>query len=406
MKILIITAVFPPEPVVSSSISYDIATELAVNNEVTVLCPKPTRPYGADYASNIVHENGVSYKRIQLSSFTSPKFNLLGRFRESYSMGRHCHYYIKHNYKNIDILYLNTWPLIGQYFAVRIAKKFKIPVIIHIQDIYPESLIEKLPFFKGLFNSILLPVDKYIQQNVEKVITISPSMKSMLIKTRKLEEEKVEMIYNWQNEDKFLDYRKNTEIDQKRGSFTFMFLGSLNVTAAVHIIIRAFCKAELANARLVIAGNGSEKRRLIALAKTYKDSNIEFWDAPMQKVPALQEKADVLLLNLVKGAAQFALPSKLPAYLFSEKPVIASVDEDSDTSKLILHANCGWVVPPENIDRLAAAMHVAACIASDKLRSYGKNGFNYALKNLSRRTNLQKMTSIIENAMRIKKDRT
>ena len=45
-KILIISAVFPPEPVVSAQISYDLAENLCKQNEVTVLCPKPTRPFG------------------------------------------------------------------------------------------------------------------------------------------------------------------------------------------------------------------------------------------------------------------------------------------------------------------------------------------------------------------------
>ena len=46
MNILIISAVFPPEPVVSANLSRDLAEELSKNNQVTVLCPKPTRPNG------------------------------------------------------------------------------------------------------------------------------------------------------------------------------------------------------------------------------------------------------------------------------------------------------------------------------------------------------------------------
>ena len=402
MKVLIITAAFPPEPLVSSYLSQDIATELAINHDVTVLCPKPTRPYGSDYGSSNLHTDQAPYKRIQLSSFTSPQFSLIGRFLESYSIGKHSDEYIKKNHANIDVLYINTWPLWGQYFAVRAAKKFNLPVVIHIQDIYPESLLGKLPLFKKIVSRLLMPIDKYIQHNAFKVITISPGMKSLLVKTRVLEEEKVKVVYNWQNEDRFIGYRNNKESVTENGVFTFMFLGSLNFTAAVHILINAFSKAGLMNARLVIAGNGPEKGNLIDLAKSYQDKNIEFWDAPMQQVPEIQYQADVLLLNLCKGAAQFALPSKLPAYLFSKKPVIASVDEDSDTSKSILHANCGWVVPPENIERLAEAMQNAALTPPSTLKNYGTNGFIYAMENLSKKTNLQKMVSIIEDTMKTK----
>ena len=43
-KILIISCVFPPEPVVSAQLSLDIAEALSKNNDVTVISPRPTRP--------------------------------------------------------------------------------------------------------------------------------------------------------------------------------------------------------------------------------------------------------------------------------------------------------------------------------------------------------------------------
>jgi len=399
MKLLIITAAFPPEPVVSSNISHDLARELSLNNQVTVICPKPTRPFGVVYPNLGIHENQSLYKRIQLRSFTSPQFSLLGRFRESYSIGKCTYDYIKENHLAIDVLYVNTWPLFGQYFTIRAAKRYNLPVVIHIQDIYPESLLSKLPIFKTFFYKLLLPVDRYIQQNSAKVITISPNMKSLLVKTRKLEEKNVEVVFNWQDEEIFLDYKRNKKKPLRHPLFTFMYLGSLNTTAAVDILIRAFGKANLMNARLVIAGNGPKKDFLISLSRTYQNTNIEFWDAQMHKVPEIQDQADVLLLNLSKGAAQFALPSKLSAYLFSEKPVIASVDEDSDTARFISNANCGWVVPPENIEKLTVAMINAAQTPAEKLNDYGKNGFDFASENLSKKINLPKIASIIEDIL-------
>ena len=400
MKILIITASFPPEPLVTSILSQDIAKELSKNNEVTVLCPKPTRPFGVDYEARSFHDNHSSFKLIQLFSYTSPQFSLFGRFRESYSIGKSCQSYIKKNHSNIDVLYVNTWPLFGQYFVVRAAKKFDLPVVIHIQDIYPESLLRKLPIFRNFFFKLLLPIDKYIQQYAVKVITISQSMKSLLIKTRDLEEGKVDVIFNWQNEDKFIDFRNNKGKKSGNTIFTFMYLGSLNVTAAVHILIMAFSKSGLTNARLVIAGNGPEKNNLITLSMTYPNTNIEFWDAQAERVPEIQYQADILLLNLSKGAAQFAMPSKLPAYLFSQKPIIASVDEESDVAKSIIAANCGWIVPPENVEQLAQYMCNAILTSLVELENYGKNGFDFAMKALSKKTNLQKVVSIIENSIR------
>ena len=43
--ILIISAVFPPEPVVSSKLSFEIVTELSKDCRVVVLHPEATRPW-------------------------------------------------------------------------------------------------------------------------------------------------------------------------------------------------------------------------------------------------------------------------------------------------------------------------------------------------------------------------
>ena len=42
MNILIVSAVYNPEPVVSAKLSEDIANYLSVNHDVVVLAPKPT----------------------------------------------------------------------------------------------------------------------------------------------------------------------------------------------------------------------------------------------------------------------------------------------------------------------------------------------------------------------------
>ena len=49
-KVAIINCVYPPEPVVSAQMGRDLAEHLAQNGaRVTVLCPFPTRPFGAVY---------------------------------------------------------------------------------------------------------------------------------------------------------------------------------------------------------------------------------------------------------------------------------------------------------------------------------------------------------------------
>ncbi|SNR74614.1 Glycosyltransferase involved in cell wall bisynthesis [Lutibacter agarilyticus] len=393
MNILLISAVFPPEPIVSASLSKDIAHKLSKNNNVTVLCPKPTRPHGFNFENEPEVEE---YNVIKLSSYTCSPSKIIGRFMESYSFGKHCYKYIVSNHKNIDVIYANTWPLLAQYFSVKAAKKYKLPIIIHVQDVYPESLSNKVPLFKSMFNFMLLPIDKYVLKNATKIIAISNKMKNYLIKTRKVESEKVNVVQNWQDESVFLDYEvSNLSRSTIEKPFTFMYLGNIGPVAGIDLLIEAFVKADLKNCRLVIAGSGSQKELLQEKANALKPARIEFWEVPNGKVPEIQAQADVMLLPIKKGAAASSIPSKLPAYMFSKKPIIACVDDDSDTARIINAANCGWLLAPENISILADKFKLVFAISESKLLDKGNNGYDYAMENLSKKKNLNKLASSI-----------
>jgi len=388
-KILIISAVFPPEPVVSSKLSFDIAKSLSKNNCVTVISPFPSRPFGFHFNKESPNKD---FKHIHLGSYICATSSVFGRFKESYSFGKYCQNYIRVNCEKIDVIYANTWPLLAQFFTVRAAKKFNIPIIIHVHDIYPESLSNKIPVFKTLLNFILLPIDKFVLNNATKIIAISNNMKNYLINTRKIVKDKIFVVQNWQDVNNFIEYRLSNKLDViSNKPFTFMYLGNIGPVAGVDLLLEAFFKADLKNSRLVIAGSGSMKEILKKNAFELKLDTIEFWDVPDGKVPEIQNQADVMLLPIKKGAASSSIPSKLPAYMFSEKPIIACVDEGSDTELAINLSKCGWVLPAENVESLVIKMKEISKTSPAKLKERGINGFEYALTNLSKKNNLSKL---------------
>ena len=119
-------------------------------------------------------------------------------------------------------------------------------------------------------------------------------------------------------------------------------------------------------------------------------------------VPETQDIADVMVLPIKKGFSSTSVPSKLPAYMFSAKPVIAAVDFNGDTSKSIRDSNCGWVCEPENIYELSKTMIIAEKTSNKKLKEMGSMGYDYAIENFSRKKNLPKLSDIFENLLTAK----
>ena len=393
MNILIVSAVFTPEPIVSAKLSEDIANELAVNHKVTVISPKPTRPFGFKFLRKDINK---SYSLINLDSYTCPESNVYGRFKESYSFGLACSKYIKENRDNIDLIYMNSWPIFAQYLTVKEANKFGISIITHIQDVYPESLSTKIPILGFLFNLIFIPIDKIILKKSKKIIAISKKMKKHLANSRQISLEKIKVVPNWQDEDAFINY-EFTKKPLKNNFFTFMYMGNIGPVAGVDLLIESFSKSNLEKCRLLIAGSGSKRIELQKLVSSRKIDRIDFVDVPDGKVPEIQGSADVMLLPIKKGAASSSIPSKLPAYMFSKKPIIASVDMDSDSARVINEAKAGWVIEPENLDMLIDAMREASLTKKSELELKGENGFNFAMKNLSKKNNLKQLVNFISN---------
>jgi len=93
--------------------------------------------------------------------------------------------------------------------------------------------------------------------------------------------------------------------------------------------------------------------------------------------------ADISLVLLKPGVQTLSVPSKLATYMASGRPIIAAVDSDSDTARLVRRANCGVAVPPAAPMELTGAV---VALADDPVgrSTMGENARRYAVEYLSR----------------------
>ena len=388
--ILVLSGVFPPEPVVSASLSIAIARALSREYDVTVLSPMPTRPNGSIYSRPDFRDEHFTH--IVTDSYVCPASKFIGRMRESLSFGRCIASYIREHHENISAIYANVWPIFSQYLAVKEAKRWEIPIVLHIQDIYPESMLGRLGIIGCMIKWPLLELDRFILRNASTVFAISENMKSYLCDTRHIEDSKVLVVRNWQDDSLFPEHLEQTV----RGKFTFMFVGSISPAAGVMLLLKAFVKAAIPDSQLVIAGSGSDKAACEAYTRQHPEADIRFRPVTPTEVADVQSGADVLLLPLRKGVGHTASPSKMPAYMFSAKPILACVDRGSDV-ELVVHASqCGWVCEPENESALSEMMIRVTGMPREQLNEIGRNARRYALDHFTAAKNLNTIISSIK----------
>lgn len=391
MNILLVSYLFYPEPIVMSTIVEDLACYLSEKHSVTVLTSPPCRPYGFKLPQQ-TEKTDWPFKRIILDSKINPKSEFIGRLRENFSFGAAASSYIKGHHSEIDVIYMDVFPLFSMKKIIATANQYNIATVNHIEDIYPEPFKHKVPIFGRLVFKMLLPIDKWIIKNATTSIVIGKKIKDFFISTRNATPKDVEVVYNWQDENR---YRIVDEQSVVTGPFTFMYVGSISDAANLHHILDCFVKAELSNCQLVFAGSGSEKRSLMNEAQMKRASNVKFIDVNPANIGSVQGSADVLILPLRPTIALRAVPSKSAAYLFSKKPVLASVDVDSDAADIVNEAKCGWVVAPDDSVSLIERMREIANINKDVLNEMGRRGYDYSQMYLTKEVNLKKLADTV-----------
>lgn len=395
-KILIISAVFPPEQVTSALMNYDLAKSLSKDYDVTVLRPYPTRPIGMKF--DYVGMEEEPFKTILIDSYTHPQSQLIGRFKESIDFGRKCAKYIREHHDEIAFIYNNPWQLFGVNIVARTANKYQTPYMIAIQDIYPECLFTNKHYpsiVKNVALSVLKPIDKYYQKHAASIRTISDEMADYLSSTRKLPRDKYLVVNNWQNDEDFEGLKEAQENKRLR----FVYTGSINLHANVDLIIKAFAKADIPHSELVIYGGGNQKDNCVKMVEEMGLKNVSFGFVKRTEIPQVQANASALVLALPSGNGNLCLPSKMTSYMLSGKPVIASVDQDSATTRYIKEAQCGIAVEPDNLTALTEGFRTFAKLDKDKLKQMSTNSRKFAEENLTRKTNLPKVIEIIENTL-------
>jgi len=393
--VLIVTAVFPPEQVTSAYLNYDLARELAKGYEVTVLRPCPTRPIGASFESAGVEDK--SFKTILLDSYTHPQSELLGRFRESICFGKKSAEYIQKHHKEIDFVYNDGWQLFGLNIVAKACKKFDIPYMVPIQDIYPECLFTNRNYpgiLKACINGVLFPIDKYYHKHASCVRTISEEMRDYLSETRGVAKEKYLVVNNWQNDSDFLKDYPRRENDEK---IIFAYVGSINEHANVDLMIKAFAEAAIPQSEFRIYGGGNKKEYCVNLVKELGLDNVVFDHVSRDKVAYVQSQADVLVLALPKGNGNLCLPSKLTSYMLSGKPVLASVDEDSATTRMLTTSGAGYAVTPDSQEGMKKGFEFFAGQKRGQIDKMGEASKQYAKNYLTRDINLKLVVDRIKS---------
>jgi glycosyltransferase involved in cell wall biosynthesis len=367
MRCLIVSCVFPPEPVVSARTSRDVAETMAERgHEVTVIAPFPNRPAGRVYPGfrrkwRDRRKESRGFEVVRCLSAVSRRPSLASRLLESVSFAMSAGWTALVS-RHPSIIYANTWPILGTGVLLTVARLRGIPLVINVQDLYPESLVSQNRIARsGPAARWLRRLDGFIARHSAAVVLVSDRFLSVYGEGRGVDTKKIHVIPNWgtvseefPSEEKVAQFRERTGIPQD--AFVVGFGGNISTAAGVETLLEAFAHLEsVQNCYLLVAGEGSNLKGCRGLAARLGIDRVRFLSPwPADETLLTLRSSDLLVVPTRAKQSEVSAPSKVLAYLSAGRPVLAAAVPGSVLASIVEESGAGWVVEPERPEAMAA----------------------------------------------------
>lgn len=407
MKLVVVSCVFPPEPVVSAQTSAEIADKLVqAGHTVIVLAPYPNRPQGRIFPgySRRLFSREITpegYSILRLFSTFSPRSTMFSRWLENVTFGLSTALALCLLPKP-DLIYANTWPIFAQGIICLVAFFRKIPLVLSIQDIYPEALLAQGRISeKHIFFRILRWLDRKVVGTTNALIVISKHFAELYIHDRQVPPARIHIIPNWIDPHSIqsvppAQFRKRYGIPFD--AFVFGYGGNIGVAAKLESILRAFTQLEQDRVFLLIAGDGNCRASCESLARQLGLHNVIFHHPWLSiETSEVLASADVLLLPTQGDQSLVSVPSKMLTYLLAARPILAIARPESETAHIIANARAGWVVAPDDLAALGQKLKEIRLLSATSLMEMGLLGRAYAMQHFTSEVSLPKVIKILEH---------
>jgi glycosyltransferase involved in cell wall biosynthesis len=381
MNIMIINHyAVPPEHCGGTRHHYLAKALVQCGHQVTIVAANFnhfTRRYIHD-SNTIVHENnaGVEYTWLPVPAYTG---NSLSRLWNMMMFSWQCLKNKRQLVENTPDIVIGSSPhLFAPLSGLRIARHYKVPFVLEIRDLWPDSLID-LGNMSPSHPLIMLlrKIEKHLYRHADHVITLLPGVAEYL-KQYDINQEKITILPN------FVDLNSITIAPEKQTSpdnaITAVYAGSHGTANNLDVVLDAAAQLQEQGCHEInikLIGDGPHKAALQHKAQQLSLKNVTFLDSiPKNTIFEFLHQADVFLM-LLKDSPVFRFgisPNKLFDYMAMSRPVIFAVNTPYNP---IAQIGGGISIAPDDPNALANALKQCANDTAAVRMEMGRKGREY-----------------------------
>jgi colanic acid biosynthesis glycosyl transferase WcaI len=243
-------------------------------------------------------------------------------------------------------------PFIQGVTSLILSKFFKKSVILHIEDIQPDSAInlKMISGKKTIFVRYLQIFEKLFYKNATIVSTLTEGMRKNILSKFDSDYKKVILLPYWVNFNEFRmdnDARNRFRKQQSSNGASILIGYAGNIGKKQKIEYLVDIAKELQNDQnihFIIAGEGAEKNKIKNLLKNNRLKNVTMIDLLSgQEYVDFLNGIDLAYISQDERVDQIFIPSKLFKTLSCGTPVLCIADQNSELANIVRNFQSGYI---------------------------------------------------------------
>ena len=234
------------------------------------------------------------------------------------------------------------------------------PVIYNAQDLFPDAYLASQEVRAGWLVRAMSGLMTCIYRGSDRITVITGSF-AEAIGALGIDRGKVVTIPNFIDTTEVTplpranSFRRRHALNEK---YVVMYMGNVGYTHGTELLVEAAEKlAQIPDLVFLVIGGGSKQPDLERLARERRLGNLQFLPTqPREFIPEILATADVLVLTSKPGVGKTSFPSRIYNFLLAARPVVASVDENSDLAHVLRGGGAGIVTAPGNVEDFCQAL--------------------------------------------------
>lgn len=405
-EVVYLTQLYTPEPTFKGARFAKGLDEAGYDVEVVTGFPNYPggRVYGGYRMRAIAKGIDDGVKVIRLATYPSHDRSAARRILSYFSFAVTSFLYLLFR-RRPQLIYVYYPSLTAGLAAIAVKWLKRVPVVVDIQDMWPDSLGAAGMMQNSRLIAIVEWFCQILYRNVDHIVVLSPGFRHTLIE-RGVPAEKITVIYNWADEIEQLDGESvalpcSSPFDPEH-TFTLLFAGNMGAAQRLDCVLDSAkaLASERGDIGIYLMGGGVDVERLKTRVAEEGIGNVRFLPrVPLHEVHDILRQAGALLVHLARDPLfAITVPSKTQAYLYAGRPILMAVE--GNAADLVAEGEAGLVVEPENPQALAEAIRDLADMGVEGRRQMGASARAFYDRRLTFRHGMDATIGVIERFRR------